>query len=370
MDNRVHQGSRMPGYQVFANEGRNFTVARLPPDTASPANTTLGALDMVPRRNETRSLRNRIAQSEDLQAWTLKNSIAVSQPPVTETTDPFGLNRAFRLSLSGKLPPAQHISQKIDMSALTVGSRVVIKFWAKRGTLSMLRVGVFHENVNPPQWHGNLFSASLGSDWRQYKFVTNGLVSATNTDVFGLYFYPGDSEQTIGDIFLFAPQVSDDDSDYYPTGKNPAYDPSAGNRFEQAPVITSLKTMTNSGDPLPKPSSTWVPDVFPPGSNTPPGTASLEAGSSDFAGVIQLKVTSGKPTSGFVDVTYKKPYVGTNSPVVVACLVDETGAWGSASVRVSSAKPSNTGFTLNWTDSAGLVSGKTYGLSYIVIGRT
>jgi hypothetical protein len=367
LDNRVHSGPQLPGYQVFANEGRNFTVVRVPSDAPSPANTTLGALDSVPRRNETRSLQNRIAWSADLQAWTPR-SIAVS--PLMD--DPLGSQRAFKLALSGT---SGNIAQKIEIDTpprkLAVGSRLVIKFWAKRGTLSMLRVGVLQ--VNSQQWHGNLFTASLGSDWRQYKFVTNGLVSVK--DVFSLCFYPGDSEQITGDIFLFAPQVSDDDVDYYPTREKWVHDPSAGNRFEQAPVITSLKTMTNTGAALPAPKSTWVESNAP---NATTGTASLDPGSSDFAGVIQLKVMNGKPTCGTVEVTYAKAYLGMNSPVVVACLVDRSGAWaGSAAVRLLPAQSSEvnlklvwTNFTLSWTDSAGLTPGKTYGLNYIVIGRT
>jgi hypothetical protein len=366
IDNRVFSGSKVPGYQVFANEGRNFSVLRLPPDAASPALTTLGALTALPRANETRSLQNRLIHSEELdvgQYWTRGNGLSVS---IYEPADPFGSYRAFRLALSGRLPTNQNIGQRIDMTRrpVALGSRLVIKFWAKRDSLSVLRVGLWH--IKSQQWHGNLFTASLGSDWRQYKFVTNGLVS---TDDFALYFYPGDPMQLSGDVILFAPQVSDDDTDYYPTRDFPVYDLSAGSRFEQAPVITSLKTMTNSGAALLKPSSTWVPEVFPPGSNTPPGTASLEPGSSDFAGVIELTIEAGRPTSGTVAVSFAKAYVGASKPVVVACLVDKTGAWGNASVRVVPTQSPNAEFTLYWADSAGLVPGKTYGLSYVVIGR-
>jgi hypothetical protein len=364
VDNRVFSSSKVPGYQVFANEGRNFSVLSLPSGTASPALTTLGALTAVPRGNETRSLQNRLIHSEELdvgQYWTRGGGLSVSR---YEPEDPFGSYRAFRLALTGKFAN-QNIGQRIDVTVrpVVLGSRLVIKFWAKRDSLSVLRVGLWH--IKSQQWHGNLFTASLGNDWQQYKFVTNGLVS---TDDFALYFYPGDPMQLSGDVILFAPQVSDDDTDYCPTRHLPIYDLS-GNRFEQAPVITSLKTMTNSGAPLDKPTSTWVPEVFPPGSNMPPGTASLEPGSSDFAGVIELMIGAGRPTSGTVAVSFAKAYVGASKPVVVACLVDKTGAWGNASVRVVPTQSPNAEFTLNWADSAGLAPGKTYGLSYIVIGR-
>jgi hypothetical protein len=124
----------------------------------------------------------------------------------------------------------------------------VIKFWAKPGSLNSLLVGLL---ANGTSWYGNLFPVGLGSDWKQYKFVTNQLYSTSDT--FTLVFYPGDISFTSGTVYLFAPQISDDDTDYIPTGGTSASDSSAGNRFEKAVILTSVKTETHSGGTISAP---------------------------------------------------------------------------------------------------------------------
>jgi hypothetical protein len=194
------------GYRMFANEGNDFTWIR------PPANSALKAIEPWPKQIETLSLRNRVPQSERLDIWTAVNGLSVS-PHNPGEPGPFGTNRAFLLNLNGATS-SQHLgSPNINLSALTSTSRLVIKFWAKQGTLTSLLVGLI---ANEADWYGNLFTASLGPNWKQYKFVTNQLYSLADT--FNLTFYPGDLSFTSGSVYVFGPQVSDDDCDYYPTG--------------------------------------------------------------------------------------------------------------------------------------------------------
>jgi len=259
VDNRVicPQG----GYKVFANEGNNFTWIR------PPANSSLKTVDAWPKQIESLSLRNRVTQSERLDLWTPGNGLTVSPNQI----DPFGTKRAFQLTLHGSVDNQSLGSAPVDLSGLSSTSRLVIKFWAKQGTLASLWVGLY--DVSKASWFGNLFPVSLGPDWKQYKFVTNQLYSLANNYV--LLFYPGDFTFTAGNLYLFAPQISDDDSDYYPTGASVISDASAGSRYEKAVILTSLKTTTHTGDPSSAPSVTAT--------GLGAGSAALQPGSTDLS---------------------------------------------------------------------------------------
>jgi hypothetical protein len=332
------------GYKVFANEGNDFTWIR------PPANSALKAVDPWPKQAETMSLRNRVPQSERVDVWST-NGLTVSPAE----PDPFGTNRAFLLTLKGATGSQNAASPAIDVSGLTSTSRLIIKFWAKQGTLTSLLVGLLANDVN---WYGNLFTVSLGPEWKQYKFVTNQLYSLSDT--FNLVFYPGDLSFTSGSVYLFAPQISDDDSDYYPTGATSVLDNSAGTRFEKSVILTSVKTTTGNATAIP-----FLAISLGLGS----GTATVQAGSTDFSGVVVLSPGSGAAASGTVTLTYTVPYNGVNAPVVVATLQDGTLAWtaGTSQVRVTSS--SATSCTLVWVNGSPLTAGATYAIAYVVIGR-
>lgn len=339
------------GYQVFANGGNNFTCIR------PPANSSLEAVDPWPKQIEARSLRNRVPQSEHLDQWVVNGvTVSAGQP------DPFGTKRAFLLTLSGTTGSQNIRSLAIDTNSLTTTSRLVIKFWARQGSLTSLLVGLLTNNA---AWYGNLFPVSLGSDWKQYKFVTNQLYSSTGP--FSLLFYPGDISFTSGTVYVFAPQVSDDDTDYLPSGISFVTDPSAGSRFEKAVILTSLKTTTHSGDP------TSAPSVTATNLGTG-GLPSLQAGSTDFSGVIVL--TAGTSTagtvakaSGQVTITFSQPYVGTSPPVVVATLQDGTAPWTQTTSQVRVLSSSVQSCALEWVNGSPMTASHTYLIAYVVIGR-
>jgi hypothetical protein len=343
------------GYRVFANEGNDFTWIR------PPGNASAKVIEAWPEEHESRLLRNRLSQSERLDLWTHANGITA----MGGQTDPFGTHRAFQLTLNGTVP-SQHLgSANIDLSGISSTGRLIITFWAKQGTLSSLNVGLYdvsQEGLHPNEvfWYGNFFPVSLGPEWKRYKLVTNQLYSLK--DAFQLFVYPGDPRFVAGTVFVFAPQISDDDSDYYPTGASALSDPSAGSRFEKAVILTSLKTMTHTGD------ATSAPTVNATGLGA--GSVALQAGSSDLSGVVVLSPGAGAADSGTVTITYNVGYSGANSPVVVATLQDggsPTWTAGTSQVRVSSS--SVTSCALTWVNGLALATGTTYAIAYIIIGR-
>jgi Periplasmic copper-binding protein (NosD) len=337
------------GYRVFSNEGNDFTWIR------PPANSALKAVDPWPKEAETLSLRNRVPQSERLDLWST-NGLTVS-PSNPGEPDPLGTNRAFLLTLKGATGSQNVASPAIDLSGLTSTSRLIIKFWAKQGTLNSLLVGLLANDVN---WYGNLFTVSLGPDWKQYKFVTNQLYSLTDT--LSLVFYPGDTSFTSGTAYLFAPQISDDDSDYYPTGTTSVLDTSAGSRFEKSIIVTSVKTTTHTGDVRSSPAVSTAAGLGA-------GTATAQAGSTDFSGVVVLSPGSSAGALGTLTLSYNVPFNGVHVPVVVATLQDGTSPWttGTSQVRVTSSSSTSCG--LAWVNGSPLIAGATYAIAYVVIGR-
>jgi hypothetical protein len=347
VDNRVFCPNG--GYKVFSNGGNNFTWIR------PPANSANGVLDPWPKQIEARSLNNRVPQSEGLNLWP-SNGVTVS-PPTPGQADPFGTKRAFLLTLSGTTGSQNVASPVIDLNNLPASNRLVIKFWAKPGSLNSLLVGLLANNTS---WYGNLFPVSLGSDWKQYKFVTNQLYSTSDT--FTLVFYPGDISFASGTVYLFAPQVSDDDTDYIPTGGTSASDSSAGNRFEKAVILTSVKTETHSGG------TNSAPTVAATNLGTG-GSVTLQPGSTDFSGVIVLQAGTGAQASGQVTLSFNVPYTGTNPPVVVVTLQDGTTPWAQGTSQVRVLSSSGQSCVLAWVNGSALANAKTYEIAYVVIGR-
>jgi hypothetical protein len=382
-DNRV---SCPPGgYRVFENEGNNFTWIR------PSANSAVEPVDPWPHKRESLILRNRLRNSENLHQWTHNNiPSTISTPtgpqpnPTGGMADPFGTNRAWLVALSGTAPSQQSLqSASIDITGISSTGRLVITFWAKQGPVppplpgmpplpphASLGVGLWDGTALPhPDYFGNYFSVSLGPTWKRYKFVTNQLNSVNDT--FTLIFYPSDPSFTSGSVYLFAPQISDDDSDYLPTGASFVADPSAGSRFEKAVVVTSLKTATHTGDGASAPSATCV-------------GASVDAtGCTDMSGVLIL---TNPAASGTVTLTYKVPYYSGSvpvAPVVVVSLQDASQTWAlGAQVRVHASTFSTTppptppppppynwiSCTIGWNSPLPLPAG-TYGISYLVVGR-
>lgn len=343
-DNRVV--SPTAGYRVFANEGRGFQTIRLGLEASTIP------FDTEPRRHETLALQNRITASEALNTWTANNGIVVT----TGQADPYGTTRAFLLDHAGAIP-FQNIAVSIYTADLADDDRLVVKFWGKAGTSSTVVVGIY--DATQGDWMGDLYTVNLGADWKQYKFISNGLPDTGHS--YTLNFYPDASSSVEGSVYLFAPMASDYDSDYIPNtaAASPASkvdDASAGNRYEQALIVPFIKTsQTGYGNPTITGSGVGASPTF-----------SVDAGSTDMAGVLSITPGgAGITTPESVTLTYHIASTGY-APVVVAMLDDTGTAWPSGTVlRVSAASVSS--FTLTWSTT--LTTGLTYKIRYIVIGR-
>jgi hypothetical protein len=209
----------------FANGGRGFLV--IEPVTLG----TQEAADITPRANETPGLRNRLAYSEDLgnAAWSKTGvSVTVAQ------SDPFGGARAVLLTRAGSVS-SERVQINLD-TATDAPRRLVVKLWARAGTLSQLQPAVRDITNGRIVHHAPLLN--LDGSWRQYKFVVEGITPG-GTPAYALTLYPGNFVQAqAGTLYVFGVQVSDLDSDYLPAAGAAAVS-TAGNRFERQALFAN-----------------------------------------------------------------------------------------------------------------------------------
>lgn len=210
---------------IFANGGRYFSQvagSALTADLEPPVTES-------PRPNETSEIRNRLAYSEALQNWTLQNvTITPGQ------ADPFGGARAVLATAAG-VAASDQLAASVENSARR--RSLVVKFWAKAGTLNTLQFGLDRAG----SFQGSLPTITLGAEWKQYKFAYNGLDPAAHN----LRIYPGNGFQiTPGSVYLFGVQVSDFDTDYVRTTGLALADTATGNRFERKAEFANQLTST------------------------------------------------------------------------------------------------------------------------------
>src|SRR5262249_25271291 len=138
------------GYQVFRNGGVGFDFAEC---VANEVGFGLGV------RRETFGLSQRIIWTEDLTnaAWTKTGCMATNGQ-----SDPFGGNKATVITRNGTAS-SENVNQSI--STTNLGSRLVIAFDGKAGTLDSVTVSIYDstagvtvENVMVP----------LGLTWKRH----------------------------------------------------------------------------------------------------------------------------------------------------------------------------------------------------------
>jgi hypothetical protein len=217
---------------IFTNGGRGFTTI-FPPAGAKEALASPWGRD-----NEQPELRNRLAFSEDLsQANWSKSGISIT----TGQTDPLGTSRAMLLTRSN-LAQNELVSAAINSIAQT--SRFIVKLWAKAGSTDRMTIGLFDNTVSSTV--GVFQNIQLGASFKQYKANFNGLNRAHS---YALNLYPAGNAQSAGTLTIFGIQVSDYDSDYYPTTGSAFSDTTSGNRWEKRviaanQIVSSLATGT------------------------------------------------------------------------------------------------------------------------------
>jgi hypothetical protein len=336
------------GVRIFTGSGKQFTSVE------APGNVPETSWQDTPRRQESPELRNRLSHSEDFAANTWHKTPGISV--LAAQSDPYGTTRACLVKRDGGAAN-QFLAQKFKNGQ---SARLYVTFWARASdssSPSSSLIAALYDTA-AAALVGERESFTLGSKWKQYRFVSNGL---TPSAVYELRFYPVNHDPTPGSVTLFGAQVADYDSDYYPTGTSAAVDPASGNRFERAAVFTSVKTATHTG------SSTSAPSVKEVSSGT---SYKLEAGSTDMAGVVVLKVLPiellGSAKSGTFKLTYHAGY--TSPPVVVVSLLDGSSAWTTDSMtKVESSDNNNC--VIAWAIPSGPKVFSDYRISYVVIGR-
>jgi hypothetical protein len=213
----------------FTNGGRGFS--RIYPLDG----TAQLRVDPVPVVPEAAELRNRLLQSEDLSSATwLKTGVTVTG----SQTDPWGGTSAYLLTRTGSVA-GENIRCTVDNTGLK--NRLFTKFWAKKGTLDTIQIGVF--DVTTQLFQGSLYLFALTNDWQLFDLAALGIAPA---DTYRLQVYPGNSSQTPaanpalvgGTLYLCKPWVADyPESVYYPTTGAAAAETTAGTRFQQRVIL-------------------------------------------------------------------------------------------------------------------------------------
>lgn len=294
---------------LFANGGRYFSKV-------ADVGLTAEALpvDESARPREMMELRNRVTFSEALGSWSANGGVTVT----AGQSDPFGGTRAVLVSKAG-VSPFEHLNTVLDSTNLR--NRMVVKFWAKAGTLGTVKVGLDKSGTG---FQGAFPLFSLGPDWKQYKFVYNGIPTS---GTYLLRIYPGNSDVAqAGNIYVFGVQVSDYDSDYQKTTGTAFADATFGRRFEKKVEFANQVNGTNlalSAGLTPAAAATV--DV---GTSSLPFKDVYLAGSSATPATKNFKIT-GASTSGTRTVTL----ADGNSVTVIP----DTGAANNFLTGISSA---------------------------------
>lgn len=270
---------------LFANGGRYFSQIA---DVGQGNDSGLPVRETT-RMRESPELRNRVTNSENLTAgggWSL-NGVTSS----CGQTDPFGTTRACLITTAGLAAP-ESIGAVLDNTNRR--GRLVLKFWAKAGTLSSLQAGLY----SGVGFQGSFPMFALGPDWKQYQFTYNGLSGASHN----LYIYPGTGLGVEGgSVYLFGIQVSDFDSDYIKTTGTAVADAASGTRFEKnvlfnAPAMPAAAGGSNLG-------SSTVPwgDLFFAGSSSSPGSNNFRLTGSSTSGTRVVTAADGNSVTVLPD---------------------------------------------------------------------
>lgn len=392
LPNNYMTGNVSSQCQEFKRGGHNFI--HFTPGPASPHY----ALDSRDRERETPEIRNRVIKSQALDTW------AGNVGPLTITggqTDPWGGTAAAKLARIGAANIVSDAGGNVYTAAeaLTCGfdqtglpATCFLSFWAKAGSTRSLFV-MIKDGGGFAHFH-TVFN--LGSGWKRYKVpVTWNSGSPT----LQLVISPGLVFAMNGDCYVTGVQISDYDSDYYPTTATSLSDTTVGFRLTRTAMMGTLSAsdlvVTDASKRLASlaggnftagiitaqlKASGGVPTPSDVSGNTPGsigtgGTYTLDTGSKDCAGTILVNTGSTPGAYGIVRITYSGALPG-NTPIVLATLCDDTGSWGggattgTATVNCSFSGNSFFNLFLHNTNTAGAVNftaSKIYRVHYQVI---
>lgn len=109
------------------------------------------------------------------------------------------------------------------------------------------------------------------------------------------------------------------------------------------------------------------------GANTLPsptctvGSCSFDVGSGNFAGTLVLGISSNVATGSVTFRLNSTNLLQTNSTMCFLTALNGTGSWSSPSFVITA--QSTTSITFTFTNSINLVSGDTYKINYLLVGR-
>jgi hypothetical protein len=189
--------SRRRNGKLFENGGAQFTEI----------DENVFGYQPLTHSYEPREARNRLWNSTAIDLWNKSSGVTIT----TGQADPDGGTSAFLIESDGTAG-GQHIFRSITITGM--GSSVVVRFRAKAEDSTKIVAGM-RDSASPSGWIGMLQNIVLDNQWREYRFVLNGLNPA---NAHQLYFYPADTiASRAGGFFLYQPQVSDHVSDFVPT---------------------------------------------------------------------------------------------------------------------------------------------------------
>jgi hypothetical protein len=147
-------------------------------------------------------------------------------------TDRDGGTSAVLFGRAGKTA-SEAIATVIDLTNLP--SNLFITFWAKAGSCGQVQFGLYDSTTT--KFQGSLSILTLGSAWTFHKFPVRGIGTG---DTYSLQWYGGNADNAQAcDFYLYAPQVSDQDSEYLPTTGSALTITTSGNYKMRTPIFAS-----------------------------------------------------------------------------------------------------------------------------------
>lgn len=211
-------GTSAPDFVPFVNGGRLFSHIEY------QAGSMEDAAKFSKARIEAPEIRNRLTYSYAINNWTQQLTSTT-----TGQTDPLGGTTACYIQ---RTAGAAGANIKLAINNSGMGTQFWVSFWAKAGTSS--KIDLYINDQTQSKNHEQK-QVHLSTAWERFSYCVSGL-TAGNT--FNIQFSPNAGSTNNADtVFLWGVQVSDYNSDYFPTNGTVFSSTSFGNRFSRIPLM-------------------------------------------------------------------------------------------------------------------------------------
>lgn len=237
--NRVY-GPLGKGASEFEDGGRGFAYV-------APQLTSNIVPFTTPRVVESAAgLINRAPRSEALDTWG-----ALGCTATTGESDPWGTTRACLVARDGSnmvitgaggggFTLLEGLARSFEQSSPPLGDRGFVSLWAKAGTARTLFLAC-EDGSGALQFQHNLV---LGDDWKRYVIP---VVWKNVAYVMQMILCPGGNDAEVSDCYVTGFQVSDEDTDYLPTGATFEQTTTVGARYELGVEIAGETVFAKDG---------------------------------------------------------------------------------------------------------------------------